>query len=89
MEGKFFWESWKNLNLPIAYHREHITGSQHKVEAPLKPAHIYFWAVKSSGSDRDWSYYNYHLFVGYFYYYWPKLLFRFKTPNDNDIVTVK
>lgn len=81
LEGKIYLESWKNPELTIVYQKEKIPGSRHKIDVPLKPAHLYFWSVKESGTKVDWSYYNYHLFAGIFYYYWPKQLYRFKTPN--------
>ena len=75
----FDWEFFEPSN--VVYKRTYLLSSEHKVENALKPSHIYFWTIKASNENSVWSSYNYHLFVGIAYYYFPNLPFRFRTPN--------
>ncbi|WP_180137532.1 hypothetical protein [Desulfoluna butyratoxydans] len=76
-----FLPGWKTFKPNMVYFRENLSEPEHSVEVALKPSHIYFWSVKTNKKDSEWSYYNYHMLAGIFYYYDPNELFRFKTPN--------
>ena len=65
----------QRILLKTVYHREKHAGTEHKIEEPLNPSQRYYWTVKASNAaDDDWSYYNYHLFVGFAYMYLPHVL---------------
>lgn len=65
----------------LVYSRSEISGTQHKVEEPLKPNHYYMWAIKPTGDEHEWSSYDYFYFFVIAWGYGENLPYSFRTPS--------
>jgi len=69
----------------MAYYREAIDATEHRLEEPLKPDRVYFWSVRTRKGDRhsDWARYDYTLFLGVGYTQVTNAMFSFRTPKTS------
>lgn len=71
------------LRGPLAYYREGLIQTEHKIERTLKPDTVYFWNLRSRVGDRvsEWASYKWVTFAVIAAADGSSNYFLFKTPN--------
>lgn len=77
---------WKGTKRSVGrevYYREGLTGTEHRMEEPLKPKSEYYWSIRARNGDKvtAWSLYDYTLFLGTAYVKATNQPFIFQTPD--------
>ncbi len=64
------------------YYRKGLTGTEHRLEEPLKPDSEYFWSVRVRKGDTvsKWATYDYDLFLGAVLYVGPEQTLYIQDP---------